>query len=379
MNWFNRIFFPKDNNPEHFKALDGLRGIAAFLVVLAHASGAKIHFAPFLDFTNMGFLGVLLFFMLSAYLLDRQIALAIKEKRATLRYWLNYALRRFLRIYPLYFAALLFNYFLWNHNKLYAYSIHSYELIVKHLLLQDGKGVFWSIPVEFTYYLLSPLILLFIDKVIKWNILNVVLFLLFLTAGVSYYNTIFFPEKISTLKYLPVFLVGTILSLVEVFTNTFKSFTARDKRTLDILAILAILLLLSVFKSVYQVFIGTGWPFHKLNFYIFYAILWVAILIAAKYSKGIIYHFLAFKPIRFLGVISFSLYLFHWPVLLFIQHSGFFADATKIYAFIILSVLFSTITYLLIERPFLNIRLGKKTKPTTVNNVLNNKEKMVEI
>lgn len=373
MNLFNRIFFPRDNNPEHFKALDGLRGIAAFLVMLAHASGVNIHFVSFLDFSSMGFLGVLLFFMLSAYLLDRQIAIAIKEKRATVRYWLNYALRRFLRIYPLYLAALLFNYFLRNYNKLYAYSIHSYELIVEHLLLQKGIGVFWSIPVEFTYYLLSPLILLFIDRVIKWNIVNVVLALLFVTAGVSYYNAVVFPDKISTLKYLPVFLVGTILSLVEVFSNVFKTFKPRDKRTLDILAIVAVIILACVFKSIYEAFIGSGWPFHKLNFYLFYAILWAAILMAAKYSRGIIYHVLALKPIRFMGVISFSLYLFHWPVLLFVHHSGYFTPSIKIYAFVILSILFSTLTYLLIERPFSNVRLSKKKKELLPNHLIENR------
>ena len=103
----NKLFFPHDNKREHFKALDGLRGVAVLLVLLSHSSNANLFFHEFLNFQRIGKVGVYLFFVLSAYLLDRQIALAFMTKKSSKGYWKNYFLRRFLRIYPLFVVALI--------------------------------------------------------------------------------------------------------------------------------------------------------------------------------------------------------------------------------------------------------------------------------
>lgn len=99
---FNKLFFPHDNKSDHFKALDGLRGVAVLFVVFSHAANVNIYFHEWINFQKVGKIGVYLFFVLSAYLLDRQIALSLINKRSSIKYWTNYFLRRFLRIYPLY-------------------------------------------------------------------------------------------------------------------------------------------------------------------------------------------------------------------------------------------------------------------------------------
>lgn len=103
-----KYFFPHDNDPEHSKALDDLRGIAVMLVLLSHASNVGIHFQYLLNFQKIGKAGVYLFFVLSAYLLDRQIAIAFINNKSSKLYWKNYFVRRFLRIYPLFVIALIF-------------------------------------------------------------------------------------------------------------------------------------------------------------------------------------------------------------------------------------------------------------------------------
>ena len=72
-NRIKNILFPNDYKKDHFKALDGLRGFAVLLVLLSHTSNGKAYMLPGFNFSSMGKVGVYLFFVLSAYLLDRQI------------------------------------------------------------------------------------------------------------------------------------------------------------------------------------------------------------------------------------------------------------------------------------------------------------------
>lgn len=360
---FNKAFFPKDSNPQHFKALDGLRGIAVLIVLLCHSSNIDLHFAPFLDFNSIGIIGVYLFFVLSAYLLDRQIALAIKNKVADLKYWFNYFLRRFFRIYPLFFASLLFNFIIYKYDKTFALPIYSWEEIFKHMTLQVGIGVYWSIPVEFIYYFISPFILLFINRFLKWNIFIVVITLIFGILFAEVANQMFSLEKTSTLRFLPLFLIGTIISLVEVFSDAFKNLTERQSKTIGIFGIIAALVVIFTFRSIIDlIFPDSKYRFVLSRNYILYGFLWGTLLLAAKYSKGVIHKILSFKPLRFIGVISFSVYLFHWPVMKFAAYSGIFPKALQIYAYVILSIILSSITYLIIEKPMSRIRLPSTRK-----------------
>jgi peptidoglycan/LPS O-acetylase OafA/YrhL len=133
-------------------ALDGLRGLAALMVVASHGSASGLHLLPGLNLVGIGKHGVFLFFVLSAFLLTRQ---ALRWSRgADWGRQLNaYALRRIARIAPLYLLVLLA-----------AWSLGGPGLGVpidaaalwRHLSLQEGRGIYWSIPVEFLYYLWVP-------------------------------------------------------------------------------------------------------------------------------------------------------------------------------------------------------------------------------
>src|ERR1700712_3415280 len=82
-------------------ALDGLRGLAVLLVLLDHASDAELRLFPAADMNRAGKYGVYLFFVLSAFLLTHLLLLRPAELTRA-RTWVNYAVRRFLRIFPLY-------------------------------------------------------------------------------------------------------------------------------------------------------------------------------------------------------------------------------------------------------------------------------------
>ena len=58
--------------PEHSPALDGLRGVAALMVVASHAGNMNLHLLPGFSWAGAGKNGVFLFFVISAYLLTAQ-------------------------------------------------------------------------------------------------------------------------------------------------------------------------------------------------------------------------------------------------------------------------------------------------------------------
>ncbi len=353
----SKFFFSRDDRPDHFKALDGLRGIAVLLVMFSHSSNIQVWFHHTLNFTETGKLGVYLFFLLSAYLLDRQIVIALQEGRADLRYWMNYLLRRFMRIFPLFFLALLFNYALYSNGSPYPIHIVDWQDIFDHLMLQKGKRVFWSIPVEFIYYFISPVLLFLIGKLTNWKPLLYTVATFFLIVVIGFFTQPLELSNINTIKYLPIFLIGTLLSVTEVMGNAFASMKGTDQRNWNRLAWLSFLVIILTFRVIAREFYGSNYPFHEQEYYLLYAMLWGIMLVIAKHSASSWNRFLCWKPLRFIGVISFSAYLFHIPILNFCAESGVFPHKLRMVFFVLLTVLFSTVTYLLVERPLSKVKL----------------------
>ena len=354
---FNSLFFPHDNKPEHFKALDGLRGIAVLLVLLSHSSLANIHMHKTINFHSMGKVGVYLFFVLSAYLLDRQIALAFMTNKSTIAYWKNYLLRRFLRIFPLFTLALILHYFLTLLG--FFTVIDTIFDIPLHMLLIKGESIFWSIPVEFKYYLFSPIIMWFCHKFLKWNATKLLLFFTTLIALSIVKQFVFDLPLISTLRFLPIFLIGTIISIYELLFRTQLQKTIKPS-LFNISGIIAIVLILLTAPFYFEKIFGFTVNFQSFSFYLPYAMLWGVILLSAKYGKGLMKYVLEIKLLRFIGTISFSLYLFHILILEIIKHVEINQNI-KFYIFFLLSILFASISYLVIERPLSKVKIYSNT------------------
>jgi len=170
----------RELSDSHFQidALDGLRGLAVLMVFVSHASKNNMNLLPGLDLSGIGKSGVYLFFLLSSFLLT--LPFLAKGKAAfTLRPMANYFVRRFFRIYPL-FAFYLLTCILgtWSVVRFQVatplggipFALNWSEML-DHLLLQKGYSVTWSIPVEFRYYFVLPLVaavFVFIVKARLW-------------------------------------------------------------------------------------------------------------------------------------------------------------------------------------------------------------------
>ncbi len=370
LNKINQYFFSADTKPDRNIALDGLRGIAVLLVVFSHLSNSpsEINLLPFLNFTALGKTGVYLFFVLSSYLLDRQILLAIQREKDDLRFWKNYFLRRFLRIYPLYIFLLCCYFLIYNLGSEYCICMRDLKDIIAHLFLAEGFGPFWSIPVEFKYYLVSPFLMYIITDVFNSKKSLVLPFFIVLMGSISYYtySNDYFSEGIikEMWPYLPVFLSGSLLAFLEVNSNDFEK-----SRLFDLLGFMLIIAAI-VFGGSYFFAEIIGWKHsHLFSFFreniLLQGLLFMLTIYCSNRSASLLKWLLEFKGLRYIGLVSFGVYTIHWPIVkLFeeLKESGEYSSSLLWIAFILLVLLLSTLAHVFIEKPYSKISLLKSRK-----------------
>lgn len=330
---------PNDGKPNHQPELDGFRGLAVLFVLLAHSSHAGYN--PLgIDFNHFGSVGVYLFFVLSAYLINRQMLEALAAQRASLKFWLRYALRRLLRIYPMYLLALIVSFALYT--KGFGGPIHSIDGILKHLILTEAKGVFWTIPVEVAYYLISPLIVLVLWPLYRVRPWLAMLVLLTATLALWYTRYLHLPMPLY-LRFAPVFAFGTLLAMAQ-----------RHLRLPGGIGLALFALILTTVPSAARALFGTS-IFHAYPYTVAYGLAWALILYQALYHEISLSALGRFKPLRYLGALSFSIYLLHLPVLSLCE--ALLPVIWVMPAFIAGTLLASFLTFTFVERPMAQIKL----------------------
>jgi len=355
MRWL-QAFFPNDQHPDHHKPLDGLRGIAVLMVVFGHGNNHGL--GPFGDHSLLirGKLGVYLFFVLSAYLLDRQIIKMFQQKRAQWDYWLYYISRRILRIFPLFFLSLVV-FRLANASGLNV-VIHEWMDVWQHLALQRGDHIFWSIPVEFKYYLISPLLLFVFHRLFRWNAYAIITALTVLMVGSHLFVLWWIPAGTSTLWYLNIFMLGTVVALMERLHPNLWNALAQSAATT--FAGWVVLLVFSIWSWKSE-------DYTKISTFVPAAVLWSVALIAS-FKTGLWSTVLSWKPLRWIGAVSFSMYLFHIPVLMWVKSFALPSEIAWL-SYLALTAAVSAMTYLVVERPLQNFKPfvhgSAGTKPTS--------------
>lgn len=325
--------------------VEGIRGIAVIFVVLSHLSNPGR-----LLFSGGGKTGVWLFFVLSAFLLTRYF-IARPERIEKPIEWLNYFFRRILRIYPLYIVALLAYFFS-------GAMITSPAVIMRHLLLQKGYGHFWTMPVEITFYLLLPVVIIFLRYVARSSLLPSIFFLF----GAIALNEAFYPavkspsHTIDLIWYLPVFLTGSVAAVIH--ENLSKKQIPRKIRwgfDLGALLILAgtVLTMPGIFS---KLFYPVSLEF-SIRMYNYYGIAWGLFIIFVFNGSGLTRRLANLKLFKFSGRISYDIYLIHYLfitlALKYYHKIDLFSGTTILGATLLSSVLM----HYLIERPLINVSL----------------------
>lgn len=335
--------------PNSFRPdIQGLRAIAVLAVML-------FHFNPV--WLPGGFVGVDIFLVISGYLIT-SILLAKKAQpdyrlSSTLRY---FYISRIKRIAPAYFtmlvlvslmAAVLFlpqdlatykkglNQAAWFNSNHYFAGFGDYFAPANH---EQPLLHTWSLAVEIQFYLLAPfLVLLLPTRALKWLL---AILLVGLTAMAEYRMRVLGIQQATyygLFARLPEFFAG---ALVALFMRTSGNWAPKPWHSYLGLALVLV-------AATAQPLLG---PFPGLA-----ALLPVlgAVLLLQRPVQGVAEQLLASTPMVWLGQLSYSLYLWHWPVLALLRYyTGAQAlDISSSLLFITLTFLLATLSYYWVETP----------------------------
>jgi len=362
MGIVERYFFRKSSSANmQYDFLDGLRGLAVLFVLLSHLGIAGADPVPGLSFVGSGKYGVFLFFVLSAFLLSLPLLRIPEPELGNRRLWFNYAMRRGLRIFPLFTLVLVISYLFADSG--YVIPLSAPEL-ARHLLLQEGKSVFWTVPVEFKYYLVLPFTVLLFVLPLRRNLAAsalAILVALLLIEGWLWPARDTGINSVGLGPYLPIFLLGSFAALLH---NRLLACTWTRSPTVQRSAEMGAFLLLAVaFLLVPEVTSRVlGAPILSSRFhqdFLLFGGIWSAFIVLSFLGTGTLRRLLAAAPIRFVGVISFSAYLWHMPVINLVQGLGL-PPVIAGWSGLALIIGISSLSYLLIERPFLRLRIPLK-------------------
>ncbi|MBY3233846.1 acyltransferase [Rhizobium laguerreae] len=281
------------SRPDYIPSLDGLRGVAALLVVGAHIGLIFPVTAPHL--VTMGDEAVGLFFALSGFLMAHLYG----SRPVTKENVLDFLVSRFARIYPVYLVAVVLVAMLSSMQNLdFVQPIAGGTDFVRHVFLLGSSGVFWSIPPEIQFYLLFPVLWFCLAQPQRYSGVIVGL-----TVAVVVDGLVELPGPgIVLVSKLPYFLFGALAGIMHsCWINWIPS----------VLTGISTLFLLAVFFTYRHILPGFSPEFWSLQSAVAAAV--IVGLVARQ--PPIAARVLAAAPIRFFGKISFSLYLFHVPIM----------------------------------------------------------------
>jgi peptidoglycan/LPS O-acetylase OafA/YrhL len=359
----NHLFSKSPSSNVQINSLDGLRGIAILFVLLSHTSNAGINITPTLNFSGSGKYGVFLFFVLSAYLLTYQLLSFSKKDLIRIDFWFTYIKRRFFRVFPLFIIVLMTSYMFSDLFKI-QYFVHlTFSELVGHIFLVLGKNIFWTIPVEFKWYLILPFVILCDYFILKKN-LTIVLVVMIIFLYIS--NMFLWPPdqfNLNTVEvgpYVPIFITGSFAAIIQKrISNVFPRWSCAMRVTFDLISVVILILIIILIPSFTSILFESDIkPDYLHREYLFFGFLWSLLIVCQINGKGWFSRFLSFPFFRFLGIISFSLYLWHTPIVRLVNAHISINSAMSVLAIFLFSIIVSVGSYLLIERPF--IEFAKK-------------------
>lgn len=361
---------PHLSHPKYRPDIDGLRAVAVLAVIGFHA---------FPSLMKGGFIGVDVFFVISGFLISTIIFESLE--RGSFSY-LEFYSRRIKRIFPALLLVLIATYsFGW-----FTLLADEYKQLGKHLaagasfisnfVLWREAGYFdnsaetkpllhlWSLGIEEQFYIVWP-VLLWVASKRKFN-----LFALTLTVAlISYYLNLkgIREDSIATF-FSPLtrfweLLCGGMLAWFSL--NRSSSFaeikSQSEKWVFNILSLIGCVLLVYGFLWISKT---TSFPGN----WAFVPVLGAVLIIGSGSEAWINQKILSNKIVVWFGLISFPLYLWHWPLLTFARIIEGQPPSRDIrFCAVLLSIFLAWLTYALIERP---IRLATQIKFKVVVPVL---------
>ncbi len=353
--------------------MDGLRAIAVLAVIAYHAP--EITFQNFTLFKG-GYLGVDIFFVISGYLIS---SIIFKELRESGNFsFKNFYERRIRRIIPVLFFLVLFTYFFsyflllptnfvdFSKSSLSTLGFGSnFYFYFQNLDYSQFTGLkkpllhTWSLSIEEQFYIFYPLFLFLIFKKFRTNFLNIFWIIFILSFLISYFQT----EKNQILSFYSLhsriweFAAG---ALTAIYLNKNNFYFSKNINN--------IVTLLGFFLIIWSILFLDHQTKHPSYLTIIPVIGTCAIILFSS-EDNLIKKILSLKIFVWIGLISYSLYMWHYPIfayadlLQFIEGDIFAKDFFTGLIFIFLIFFISIISFFLIEKPF-------RRKSFKFNNIL---------
>ncbi len=220
----------------YFPNLNGVRFIAALMVVIQHTEEAKIKIGfptSFSEESELGQIGVTLFFVLSGFLITYLLqSEKLSSGTISLR---NFYTRRILRIWPLYFLIILLGFWiipefipvLWDKTSSTNLSAHFTAQLLLDIFFMPNAAIIlfppilyvsqiWSIGVEEQFYLLWPLLMKYFSNPLKPLVILIVFFVMARTAALVTFTALLRDTSTSTNVLDQLVFLRRILGLTRI-------------------------------------------------------------------------------------------------------------------------------------------------------------------
>jgi len=339
--------------------IDGIRAIAVGAVILYHAQITIFGHQPFTG----GFVGVDIFFVISGYLIT---SIILKELVTTGSFsFKHFYERRVRRILPaLLFVMLVSLPFAWvyllpssfiDFSKSILYSLgfsSNFYFWLSNQVYGAEDGLLkpflhtWSLSVEEQYYILFPIVLLVTFKYLRKYLIHILTFGFIISLGLAEWGSRNYPSF--NFYILPTrgweLLAGSILAYFEIT----KGHRSTNKRLNLILSAVGLFLIIQ------SILFFNDEMYHP-SFYSLSPIIGVSLIIWFSNKDELITKILSTKLFVGTGLISYSLYLWHYPIFAFDRITKFSQGSlfNKIILVAIILIL-SFISYYFVERPSRN-------------------------
>jgi peptidoglycan/LPS O-acetylase OafA/YrhL len=335
----------------HRADIDGLRAIAVLLIFIFHLGGP----------VSGGFVGVDVFFVISGFLITSIIIRDIENRRFT---FVGFYARRIRRIFPALLTMLTVvlligvfflmpgDYDVTGRSALYAAASVSNFYFLKHTGYFDVASETmpllhtWSLAIEEQFYLLWPATLMILVQLVGRSRRAIGLFVAAICATsltLCIYRTQINPKAAFYLPHTRIWEldVGVLLAIIPRARYT-------PSRVIANVAGLAglSLVLLSAFE------LTRSAPFPGYDAVM--PVAGAALLVAPWRSTGLVQSLLSYSPFTFVGRISYSLYLWHWPIITLYRHYRMEAPMLPLEVAILAAVILivSWVSWAFVEEPF---------------------------
>ena len=343
-----------NNNVSYRRDIDGLRAVAVSAVIAYHAFPAYV---------SGGYVGVDIFFVISGFLITSIILKASQSGKFSI---LDFYARRIRRIFPALIAVLVAclatGWFILFPDEMRQLGGHTLAatVFVTNFIFWSEAGYFdtaselkpllhlWSLSIEEQFYTLWPITLLFFIRCKKPMLLILALavssFLLCVFGGLDRVANFYMP-----LTRVWELLLGGLLAAGQLYYGkkflVFSESSRVNRAVAECLSIIGVMLLCVAIFSLTAKTVFPGWA-------ALLPTIGAVLLIAAGSSTLINRYLLGNSLFVFIGLISYPLYLWHWPFLSFPKIvSGLDLSISVRILAVLGALVFAILTWLLIERP----------------------------